>query len=164
VTNSRPSGGNGSGDERACDHSNRRTKIQTELAEPDPLARMAGPFSGILDQDVVTPKFVAWDSNWNFPKFLRSHPARPGNYVTVTESGTPRRSRKRRGGSPTRHSHGTGTRRRSPTAAAYRERSNPSTDSDCRRGYWPSLMSSQITPGPDPTYLRRRNAWSTLCR
>ena len=90
MTNSRPSGGNGSGDERACDHSNRRTKIQTELAEPDPLARMAGPFSGILDQDVVTPKFVAWDSNWNFPKFLRSHPARPGNYVTVTESCTPR--------------------------------------------------------------------------
>ena len=89
MTNSRPSGGNGSGDERACDHSNRLTKIQTELAEPDPLARMAEPFSGILDEDVVTPKFVAWDSNWNFPKFLRSHPARPGNYVTVTESGTP---------------------------------------------------------------------------
>ena len=163
MTNSRPSGGNGSGDERACDHSNRLPKIQTELAEPDPLARMAEPFSGILDEDVVTPKFVAWDSNWNFPKFLRFHPARPGNYVTVTESRTPR-NRESVGAAAqpdtlTERAHVVGRPPQRRIANA-----NPSTDSDCRRGYWPSLMSSQITPGPDPTYLRRRNAWSALCR
>jgi hypothetical protein len=54
------------------------------------LARVAEPFSGILDGHVMTPKLAARESNWNFPKFLRSHPAGPGNYVTVTESRTPR--------------------------------------------------------------------------